>query len=69
MSNSTPVSVSANNLSNEAVYDRQIRLWGHEAQNRIQTSKVLICGVSALSAEVSKNLVLAGVNIHLLSNL
>lgn len=52
-------------LSNGAVYDRQIRLWGHEAQSRIQNSKVLICGVSGLSAEVCKNIVLAGVNIHI----
>ena len=35
------------------VYDRQIRLWGVEAQRRMQSSKVLICGITALQAEVS----------------
>ena len=44
-----------------AVYDRQIRLWGVEAQQRLQSSRVLVCGrFSATAAEVSKNLVLAG---------
>ncbi|KAJ1636743.1 hypothetical protein T492DRAFT_364336 [Pavlovales sp. CCMP2436] len=42
-------------------YDRQIRLWGMETQLRITTTRVLICGVGGLAAEVAKNLVLAGV--------
>jgi ubiquitin-like 1-activating enzyme E1 A len=44
------------------VYDRQIRLWGVEAQKRIQNAKVLLCGMRALNAEVCKNLVLAGIS-------
>ena len=43
-----------------AVYDRQIRLWGIDAQKRLQNSKVLICGASGLGLEVAKNLTLAG---------
>ena len=27
------------------LYDRQIRLWGVEAQAKMQSSKVLICGI------------------------
>jgi ubiquitin-like 1-activating enzyme E1 A len=46
-------------------YDRQIRVWGAEAQSKIQTSKVLVCGVKGLNTEVMKNIVLAGVNIVL----
>ena len=43
------------------IYDRQIRLWGIEAQQRLQSSRVLMAGrFSATSAEISKNLVLAG---------
>ena len=34
------------------VYDRQIRLWGLEAQKRMQAAKVLFCGLRALPAEV-----------------
>ncbi len=34
------------------VYDRQIRLWGVEAQRRMQSSKVLLCGLTASVAEV-----------------
>jgi len=42
-------------------YDRQIRLWGIEAQQRLQNSRVLFAGqFRAVSAEISKNLVLAG---------
>ena len=42
------------------IYDRQIRLWGIEAQQRLQSSRMLLCGrFSATAAEVAKNLVLA----------
>lgn len=44
-----------------AQYDRQIRLWGLEAQRRLRTSKVLLVGMRGLGAEVAKNLILAGV--------
>ncbi|CAO3591780.1 unnamed protein product [Absidia cylindrospora] len=44
-----------------AIYDRQIRLWGLEAQQRMGNAHILIAGVRALSNEVSKNLVLAGI--------
>jgi ubiquitin-like 1-activating enzyme E1 A len=33
-------------------YDRQIRVWGAEAQTRIQTSKALICGMNKINVEV-----------------
>ncbi|RUS28327.1 hypothetical protein BC938DRAFT_482013 [Jimgerdemannia flammicorona] len=44
-----------------ALYDRQIRLWGLEAQQRMRNSNILVAGMRALSNEVCKNLVLAGV--------
>ncbi|XP_063793713.1 SUMO-activating enzyme subunit 1 isoform X2 [Pseudophryne corroboree] len=44
-----------------AQYDRQIRLWGLEAQRRLRTSRVLLVGLRGLGAEVAKNLILAGV--------
>eukprot|EP00741_Cyanophora_paradoxa_P014266 tig00020780_g13758.t1 len=43
------------------VYDRQIRLWGVEAQRAMSSASVLVCGVTGLCAEAVKNLVLAGV--------
>ncbi|XP_055384404.1 SUMO-activating enzyme subunit 1 [Condylostylus longicornis] len=43
------------------LYDRQIRLWGLEAQKRLRGSKILIAGVNGLGAEVAKNIILAGV--------
>lgn len=46
-----------------AVYDRQMRLWGVEAQKRLQSSCVLISGLSALGSELAKNLVLSGMNV------
>ncbi|XP_053329216.1 SUMO-activating enzyme subunit 1 [Spea bombifrons] len=44
-----------------AQYDRQIRLWGLEAQKRLRTSRVLLVGMRGLGAEVAKNLILSGV--------
>ncbi|KAI9276447.1 hypothetical protein BY458DRAFT_585631 [Sporodiniella umbellata] len=44
-----------------AIYDRQIRLWGLDAQQRIGNASVLIANIRALSNEVCKNLVLAGI--------
>jgi hypothetical protein len=34
-------------------YDRQIRVWGAEAQFRLQNAKVLICGLHNVNIEVS----------------
>jgi ubiquitin-like 1-activating enzyme E1 A len=52
-------------LSDEekARYDRQIRVWGAEAQSRIQNSKVLICGMRGMNMEAIKNIVLAGMSV------
>lgn len=44
-----------------AQYDRQIRLWGLDAQKRLRASRVLLAGLGGLGAEVAKNLILAGV--------
>uniref|UniRef100_G1LNZ6 SUMO-activating enzyme subunit 1 n=1 Tax=Ailuropoda melanoleuca TaxID=9646 RepID=G1LNZ6_AILME len=44
-----------------AQYDRQIRLWGLEAQKRLRASRVLLVGMKGLGAEIAKNLILAGV--------
>jgi len=44
-----------------ALYDRQIRLWGLDAQKRLRGSRVLLIGIGGLAAEVGKNIVLAGI--------
>ena len=50
-------------LSDEeaAIYDRQLRIWGVEAQTRMRASRVLLIGMGGLAAEIAKNLVLTGV--------
>lgn len=45
-----------------ALYDRQIRLWGLDAQRRLRAARVLLVGVGGLGAEVAKNIVLSGIN-------
>lgn len=44
-----------------ALYDRQIRLWGIEAQERMRSARILLVDVAGLGSEIAKNLVLAGV--------
>ena len=44
-----------------ALYDRQIRLWGLEAQNRLRTAHILIVGWNGIAIEVVKNTVLSGI--------
>ena len=44
-----------------AVYDRQLRVWGVEAQRRIGQAKFFVAGLTGLSAEACKNVVLAGI--------
>lgn len=43
------------------LYDRQIRLWGVNAQSRIRQSKILMLGFNGVASEVAKILTLAGV--------
>eukprot|EP00045_Choanoeca_perplexa_P003612 m.32232 g.32232 ORF g.32232 m.32232 type:complete len:329 (+) comp12140_c0_seq1:45-1031(+) len=42
-------------------YDRQIRLWGLDAQKRIRNTRVLFVGLRGFGVETCKNIVLAGV--------
>lgn len=52
-----------NGISNDeiALYDRQIRLWGMQAQQKIRNANVLLITMKALANEIAKNLVLAGI--------
>lgn len=45
-----------------ALYDRQIRLWGVQAQEKIRNANVLLITMKALANEIAKNLVLAGIH-------
>lgn len=58
-----------NDEINLKLYDRQIRLWGIDAQKRMASSRVLVYGITGLSAEVCKNIVLSGVgNVCIMDN-
>ncbi|KAL6243134.1 E1 ubiquitin-activating protein aos1 [Rhinocladiella similis] len=46
-----------------ALYDRQIRLWGMQVQEKLRQANVLLIGMKGLGAEIAKNLVLAGIGI------
>jgi hypothetical protein len=45
-----------------ALYDRQIRLWGSQAQERIRNAHILLVSLRALGTEIAKNLTLAGIS-------
>lgn len=47
------------------LYDRQLRLWGVEGQQRLSTCNVLVLGLSLTNLEAAKCLVLAGIRISL----
>ncbi|PYH88446.1 hypothetical protein BO71DRAFT_403847 [Aspergillus ellipticus CBS 707.79] len=51
-------SISADEI---ALYDRQIRLWGVKAQEKLRSANILLITFKALTNEVAKNLVLAGI--------
>ncbi|GAB1320245.1 E1 ubiquitin-activating protein aos1 [Madurella fahalii] len=53
-----PSSISADEI---ALYDRQIRLWGMKAQEKIRNANILLITMKALANEIAKNLVLAGI--------
>jgi ubiquitin-like 1-activating enzyme E1 A len=46
-----------------AIYDRQIRLWGTNAQVRIKSSNILFIGMTPATVEIAKNAILAGCGI------
>jgi ubiquitin-like 1-activating enzyme E1 A len=53
---------SANEMVDEiALYDRQIRLWGMKAQEKIRNANILLITMKGLGNEIAKNLVLAGI--------
>ncbi|KAF8339605.1 uncharacterized protein EI90DRAFT_3144002 [Cantharellus anzutake] len=44
-----------------ALYDRQIRLWGLDAQQRMRNATVVVVNLKGLGTEIIKNIVLAGI--------
>ncbi|KAI8962456.1 hypothetical protein F5Y11DRAFT_322647 [Daldinia sp. FL1419] len=56
-----PTNGNALSADDIALYDRQLRLWGMEAQQKIQNTNVVLITMKALANEIAKNLVLAGI--------
>ena len=59
MTTTTAPGLSADEI---ALYDRQIRLWGAQAQERIRSAHVLLISLRSLGTEIAKNLTLAGIS-------
>lgn len=55
-------SESALSSEETQLYDRQLRLWGVQSQQRLQASKVAMIGMNAVQSEIAKNIILAGLN-------
>ncbi|KAH0613345.1 uncharacterized protein H6S33_009725 [Morchella sextelata] len=47
--------------SKEKKYDRQLRLWGANGQNRLESAHIALFNASAAGCEILKNLILPGV--------
>lgn len=57
-SNSAPVEITEDEA---ALYDRQIRLWGLEAQRRMRNATILVANLRGVATETVKNIVLSGI--------
>ncbi|KAI0916767.1 hypothetical protein AcV7_005840 [Taiwanofungus camphoratus] len=57
-SKNTPLQITEDEA---AVYDRQIRLWGLEAQQRMRNATILVVRLKGVATEAIKNIVLAGI--------
>ena len=60
----TPTTASVSK-QNDAIYDRQIRLWGADSQKKITSTNILYLNPSPLTCEILKNLLLAGISATL----
>jgi ubiquitin-activating enzyme E1 len=45
----------------DELYNRQLYVYGHEAQQKMSASNILLVGLNGLGVEVAKNIILAGV--------
>ena len=61
MSAQTESAVENLSAGEAKLYDRQLRLWGVEAQQKLRSTDVLMAGMGCLGAEICKNIVLTGV--------
>lgn len=44
-----------------ALYDRQLRVWGADGQNKIKNASILVVNLNGVGTEIVKNLTLSGV--------
>jgi ubiquitin-activating enzyme E1 len=51
----------ADDTVDEDLYSRQLYVMGHEAQRKMGSANVLICGLNGVGVEIAKNVILAGV--------
>ena len=49
------------NQVDESLYSRQLYVFGHEAQQRMAKSDILLLGLNGLGVEIAKNIILSGV--------
>jgi len=65
---STTTGPAALNEEENKLYDRQLRVWGQEVQQKIKASKVWIQPMTPANVDLAKNLILAGISVTIFDN-
>ncbi|CAG9311272.1 unnamed protein product [Blepharisma stoltei] len=55
-------------IEERQIYDRQIRIWGMEAQSKLRSAKILVINFNGTTSEIAKNCVLSGMSLDILDD-
>ena len=53
------------NSEHTEIYDRQIRVWGFEVQQKLSSSSLMVYNLDSVNFEIAKNCILSGLSLRL----